>query len=321
MFQNCCNYSFTDLSIYYKELEMELRRYMKENDQYYFDANGIYTSREELNIKEKFSDEKQEQFFVTEDTSWWYQYRAKVIERVAKHFFETDEATFDIGGGNGFTTRYLKEAGYQMVLIEPTYCACLNAKKRGISTVICGSVDEQLIENGVIKQCMMTDVLEHIEDDKKFLELLYQKMGSSGRLLLTVPAFQVLWSSEDNSAGHYRRYRLEQMVDLAAKIGFSVRYKNYFFEFLFFPILLIRVMLERLGILKRSEERTKEEADRIRKIQFKERGGAIGSCLSQMEKVELKRLEKGKKIRFGSSIILVLEKIDHDSQEKTRFKR
>ena len=98
--------------------------------------------------------------------------------------------------------------------------------------VICGTVDD-LIEN--VQQITLLDVLEHIEDDAGFLIKLNHRLKSNGRLLLTVPAFNILWSSEDDYAGHFRRYKLQEIISLTENAGFKVLYASYFYQFLFCP--------------------------------------------------------------------------------------
>ncbi len=174
--------------------------------------------------------------------------------------------------------------------------------------MICGTLEEETVIDDSMEQLLLLDVLEHIEDDGAFLRTMYRKLAPGGRALLTVPAFQRLWSSEDDEARHYRRYRLEQLKDAAQNAGFEVLYSNYFFEFLFLPILFVRVGLEKLGLLKRTEERTAEEKKRITEKQFKERQGIVQFVLSKLESWELKRLTGGKRVRFGSSAVCVLQK-------------
>lgn len=232
---------------------------------------------------------------------------------MAHRFLDKEKLLFDIGGGNGYTTYCLQESGYDVALIEPSLAACINAKNRGIRTVICGTLMEDTVKDDSIKQAAILDVLEHIERDDEFLRTLWKKLaapleGGGGRILLTVPAFQILWSSEDDSAGHYRRYRLKELRKLLQTAGFDVLYINYFFEFLFFPILLVRVWFEKVGLLKRSEKRTDEERKRIAAGQFLERKGMVGSVLNVLERFEINKLVRNRKVRFGSSIICVLEK-------------
>lgn len=273
-------------------------------------AEGIFECSEydEANAKSRFSEEEQNGLFMTEDSSWWFKYRANIIKSMADSYFDPYNLIFDIGGGNGFTSSYMEKDGYHIVLVEPTYQACLNAQKRGIVNIVNGSIDDNSVHDESICQCMLLDVLEHIDEDEEFLHLLYKKMKERGRLLITVPAFSVLWSSEDDAARHYRRYCLRQLHSLAERVGFKIIYENYFFGFLFIPVLIIRVGLERLGILKRYENRNRDERKYIREKQFKEPHGMKGIILRIMENAEFKRMKNQKKIMFGSSLICVLEK-------------
>ncbi len=220
----------------------------------------------------------------------------------------TENLTIDIGGGNGYTTNFLEKQNINTALLEPALEACVNAKKRGLNNIVCGVLSDEDVTDNSIDQAMLLDVLEHIENDVDFLKLLNKKMPSDGKVLITVPAMQVLWSSEDDSAGHFRRYNLKLLKETAEKAGFKVEYINYFFEFGFLPILLIRVLLEKLGLLKKSGLRNKNEKKKIADKQFKQRGGIIGSVLNLCERIELKRLVKGKRVRFGSSLICVIKK-------------
>ncbi len=282
------------------------------NDNKYFDKlykeQNILCMEQKKDIESKFSDNVQDDLFSIEDTSWWFPYRAAVVYQLAQTFFDNKKFTFDLGGGNGYTTFYMQDKGFPMILVEPSFGACKNAKKRGVQTVICGTFTQENIKEESIDQVLLLDVLEHIEKDAEFLKMIHQKLVKKGKILITVPAFSLLWSSEDDAAGHYRRYRLKQIHTLAKEAGFSVLYSTYFFEFLFLPILLVRVGMEKMGLLKRKEERTEEEKKKIAQKQFQKRRGISQIILQCLEKIECDRIKKKKKIRFGSSILCVLEK-------------
>lgn len=78
-------------------------------------------------------------------------------------------------------------------------------------------------------------------------------------------------------------------------------------SFLFLTILLVRVLMEKLGILKRREERSDEERVKIALSQFKYRNGFINAILSKLESFEKFLLRKGR-VLFGSSIIIIARK-------------
>jgi SAM-dependent methyltransferase len=66
------------------------------------------------------------------------------------------------------------------------------------------------------------EVLEHIEDDLTALSDWARYLKPGGGLLVSVPAHPERWNPADVWAGHYRRYRRKDLVDLVEKAGFEV---------------------------------------------------------------------------------------------------
>ncbi len=259
-------------------------------------------------IETAFLDTQQDELFNLEDESWWFQYRSSIIVWILKSFFQKGRFIIDIGGGNGYTTCQAKKAGFRMCLVEPSKKACINALNRGLTEVYCGTVDEESILDGSIEQIMLLDVLEHIERDDKFLKCLGKKMVLGGKILITVPAFMCLWSSEDESSGHFRRYKIRELKELLENCGFRIIYSNYFFEFLFLPILIVRVWMENLGFIKRYEDRDIEEKENITNKQFKIRSRFVNVIISFLQRIERRQLKKAGVVKFGSSIVIVAVK-------------
>ena len=270
------------------------------------DINGIYLNgNTKSTIETQFSAELQDEYFDVEDNSWWFSYKYEVIRYFSDIFFKKVLKTYDIGGGNGYIAGRLTKYGYDMALIEPAYEACVNARRRGVPCCINGSIEDVDFD---ICQCTCLDVLEHVEDDNSFLSSIYYRMPKGGRIILTVPAFMSLWSSEDVKLGHFRRYNRKGLYDLFESNGFRVLYSSYFFSFLYIPIWLIRVMLEKLKISKRSEELSFDENARREANQHKRRKGIVSFVLKCFEGVEMYFLRRNIRLLFGSSVIVVAEK-------------
>jgi hypothetical protein len=54
---------------------------------------------------------------------------------------------------------------------------------------------------------LMLDVIEHVSDDHEFLGgLVAQSLAPGGLVLVSVPAWQMLFSAHDLALKHYRRY-------------------------------------------------------------------------------------------------------------------
>ncbi len=285
-----------------------MKKLFAENHSYTKNKVGIYISSSENTVETKFSDDTQDDLYSIEDTSWWFNYRAELIKRVADKFFSKEEMIVDIGGGNGFTTNYLRTYGYPVALVEPSYSGCVHGRSRGITNIVCDTINSSNIKEESISQCMALDVMEHIKDDKSFLKGVYRKMKRGSIFICTVPACNSLWSSEDDVAGHYRRYKKGEIKNKAEEFGFEVLFLSYFFGFLYFPVLIGRVWAEKLKVIKPCEERTEDEKKRIAKAQFQEKKGLINFILQRLEKLELGLLFSKAKIILGSSIICVLKK-------------
>jgi len=79
------------------------------------------------------------------------------------------------------------------------------------------------------------DVLEHVENDREFLNLLLDMLKPGASVLITVPAFQFLFSEHDNHLRHFRRYRTSQIKRLINDSGsFVMKERFYFFHTLFY---------------------------------------------------------------------------------------
>ncbi len=75
---------------------------------------------------------------------------------------------------------------------------------------------------------LCTNVIEHIEDDKRALANMFDILVPGGRLLLLVPAHQKLFCKMDENLGHYRRYGLDELKAKVREAGFAVEKAFYF---------------------------------------------------------------------------------------------
>lgn len=70
---------------------------------------------------------------------------------------------------------------------------------------------------------LLSEVLEHLDDDLGALTAIRELLASGGNLVVTVPANPELWTQWDDLAGHRRRYRKAQLAALLSSAGFNVR--------------------------------------------------------------------------------------------------
>ena len=86
------------------------------------------------------------------------------------------------------------------------------------------------------------DVIEHTPDDRRTLAELRRVTKPGGWLLVTVPAYQTLWSLHDVANHHYRRYGRRSLRRAALEAGWSVRRMTSFNSILLPAAALVRLL-------------------------------------------------------------------------------
>ncbi len=237
--------------------------------------------------------------FTVEEGSFWFEHRNRCITAVVRqHPPRSHGPIFDVGGGNGFVAKALESVGFEAVVVEPGVAGARNARKRGISDVICSSLKAADFLPGSLPAAGLFDVLEHVEDDVAFLTSLRRVMNASGRLYLTVPSYQFLWSANDVSAGHYRRHTLRTIETTLRRGGFSVDFASYIFCPLPVALLLTRTIPYRIGLTRPTRNRTRTARDHA------VRASARARLLRFLLHSEPERLSRGETIPFGSSCLV-----------------
>lgn len=236
-----------------------------------------------------------------EEHSFWFRHRNHIIVEAIKRY-PPSGTLYDVGGGNGYVSLGLKRAGYEVTLVEPGAEGVKNARARGILSVIPATLREAGLADHSLEAVGLFDVLEHIEDESDFLSGVHDKLKHSGDLYITVPAYNWLWSYEDEIAGHFRRYTVRSLSHLLSQHGFSIKYGTYFFSFLPLPIYLSRTLPSHLGLKKNS---TLE----FHKKQHSEKRGLLAPFLGSAMHWELSRVKKGYQIPFGGSCLVCAVKV------------
>lgn len=102
---------------------------------------------------------------------------------------------------------------------------------------------------------LMMDVLEHIEDDAKYLQAIKTRLADNGTLFITVPAFQSLYSAHDSEVHHYRRYNHKSLHKAIMAAELKEKRWSYSYLSLIFPRL---ATMKKLGIIS-SWARSKDD--------------------------------------------------------------
>ncbi len=176
--------------------------------------------------------------------------RRRVIDRLLnKYFSRKNLEILDWGCGPGGNFPMLEEFG-NVIGVDASAESIRSCREKGFTNVVHVDTLDDFQTDRKFDLITNYDVLEHMSDDEKYLEDLKKYLVPSGFVMVTVPAYQFLWSELDDVLGHVRRYSRKELEEKFQKAGFKILKSSYFISFLALPIIVFRYLGKLTGRTK-----------------------------------------------------------------------
>lgn len=221
---------------------------------------------------------------------WYYRAKANALHKIlAPYKFET---ILDVGAGSSFFSKLL----IKLESVKCSWCVDIGYEEESDwedngKTIYYRKGIEQVDADLVL----LMDVLEHVEDDQGMLESYIEKVPKGAKFLISVPAFQFLWSQHDVFVEHFRRYTLEDTESLIDSSGLKIL-KGFYYYGGVFPIAATLRLYERF--FKKPPEKPES--------QLKMHSDFVNSILLNLSNAELKVMKKNR--LFGLTVFCLAEK-------------
>ncbi|MEK7567335.1 MAG: class I SAM-dependent methyltransferase [Patescibacteria group bacterium] len=192
-----------------------------------------------------------EDYRLQEETHWWFIGRYKIFSRLLKHktIPQKNARALDIGCGTGYLTTLVAKISDSVYCVEMADEMIEILKRRIKNVHIIKGLWTDVAVNQTFKLVTLFDSLEHIEDDKEALKKIESVLEPGGLVIITVPAYQFLWSEHDDVNLHKRRYTKKLMrTTIEASTGLTILRLSYFNTIFFIPIALIRLTKKAFGV-------------------------------------------------------------------------
>jgi SAM-dependent methyltransferase len=187
-----------------------------------------------------------ERMAATQQVHWWFAGRRAILNRLLKTLrLPPESRILEIGCGTGGNIAVLQKFG-SVTAVELDSFARDHVRTAMKIEIAPGSLPDDLpYADRKFDVICLFDVLEHVERDQEALSVLRERLAPKGLLIITVPAYQWLYSSHDVQHHHYRRYTARQLRTIAKAAGLRPTRVGYYNTVLF-PLALIRRLAEKL---------------------------------------------------------------------------
>ena len=154
----------------------------------------------------------------------------------------------ELGAGMGTFSLALLQTADHVVAVEPSdrgSAALVETTRNNDRVTPIHGYAIDAVALGPFDGAVMSNVLEHIEDDEGTLAELFTMVRPGGLVAVYSPAFQFLTSDFDRAIGHVRRYRKRDLCTRFERAGYEIVEARYVNMPGFFAWLLISRMLRK----------------------------------------------------------------------------
>ncbi len=195
-----------------------------------------------------------EQMAELDQRHWWYRARREVLAALIRREVQppANARVLEIGCGTGHNLAMLGEFGSVDALELDDEARAVAEQRLGKSVMRAPLPELAGVPERHYDLIGAFDVIEHIDDDQAALASIAGRLKPGGKLVVTVPAHQWMWSAHDVVNHHKRRYSKRALRALVQGSSLKLERSGYF-NSLLFPL----AVAERLS----SKLRGKDDAD------------------------------------------------------------
>lgn len=174
---------------------------------------------------------------------FWFRVRNEILlQTIKSNLVNWSKASFlEIGSGSATVLEFLSQGGMTNLAgcdINPLAIELSRERLPNITHNECSY--EDFVSQGYKSDSIgMFDFIEHLEDDLPPLKVAHTVLNQGGKLFVSVPAHQELYSNVDRLMSHYRRYSKESLERSLRQAGFRTVKVQYVMQTMY-PLILLK---------------------------------------------------------------------------------
>lgn len=247
---------------------------------------------------EGFRSEYFSQLAGVEERNFWFRARNRLILWALGRYYPRARTMLEIGCGTGQVLAGIRQAVPSLTLFGSEVLSVgLAFSAARVPTATFFQMDARHIpfdeEFDVIGAF---DVIEHIQEDEEVLRQAHRALCPKGGLLLTVPQHQFLWSRQDETACHYRRYEAGELAAKVTRAGFVIERMTSF----------VSTLLPLMFVSRYRKRRADIAFDAMGELRM---GRLTNLLLERVLDVERAVISAGINMPLGGSLLMIARKV------------
>jgi ubiquinone/menaquinone biosynthesis C-methylase UbiE len=238
-------------------------------------------------------DWRYQELYELEDRHWWFRSRRRFVWALMRRAGVSSPSwVLDAGCGTGRNLVEFGALAEEAEGVDFSEEAVAFCRRRGLEGVRRARLEELPFPDDRFDLIIATDVIEHIEDDRRALVELRRVAAAGANLIITVPAYSWLWSQHDVSLHHHRRYTLRRLCAAVGGTGWEPAVSSYFYTAMLPAVAAVRAA----GKLRSSNNGRSDLALTP---------PTLNRLLELPVRAESKLVERGVRLPFGVSLGMV----------------
>ncbi len=181
-----------------------------------------------------------------EQDHWWFRARRHIVWSLVRRYVGGPPnrrlQICELGCGTGGNLATVADQ-HDVIGVECSPQALDYARRRLGDRVRRGSLPDDVdLPSNSFDVVLLTDVLEHIDDDTRSAQTALRLLRPDGIVVATVPAYQWLYSPRDIHHHHFRRYSKQRFRALWAAPNAHTLLLSHYNTLLFPPAAAVRLI-------------------------------------------------------------------------------
>ena len=176
-----------------------------------------------------------------EDSYWWHVAKREIAFDLIDRFAAPNDLIVEGGVGAAGNLMRLQQKGFRVHGLDVMPEAIEICKHRGVVDATQHDLCQQWpIPPESAKVVLLLDVLEHLQKPVEALGYASEILAPQGKIILTVPAWPMLYGDWDRRLGHFRRYSSSLLRQHVHSAGLTLQWMNSWNAFTLPAAFLVR---------------------------------------------------------------------------------